>query len=40
MTAATTCSELVELVTEYLDGALPAERAVAFEQHLERCPGC
>jgi anti-sigma factor RsiW len=35
-----TCRELVELVTEYLEGALPTERAVAFDQHLERCPGC
>ena len=35
-----TCQELVELVTDYLDGALPAETRAAFEAHLEGCPGC
>jgi anti-sigma factor RsiW len=35
-----TCQELVELVTDYLDGALPAETRAAFEAHLEVCPGC
>jgi len=35
-----TCAELVELVTDYLDGALgPADRA-RFEQHLGICEGC
>jgi anti-sigma factor (TIGR02949 family) len=35
-----TCRELVELVTEYLDGALaPADRA-RFERHLDMCEGC
>ena len=35
-----TCQELVELVTDYLEGALaPAERE-RFEQHLEGCQGC
>ena len=34
------CRELVELVTEYLDGALdPAER-VRVETHLAECDGC
>ena len=34
------CKELVELVTEYLEGALsPAERA-RFEAHLATCTGC
>jgi anti-sigma factor RsiW len=34
------CRELVELVTDYLEGALaPAERA-RFEAHLADCPGC
>ena len=35
-----TCRELVELVTEYLEGALaPAERT-RFEQHLVPCKVC
>jgi anti-sigma factor RsiW len=34
------CQELVELVTEYLEGSLaPAEKA-RFEEHLGACPGC
>ena len=34
------CRELVELVTDYFEGALaPAERA-RFEQHLAACSGC
>ena len=34
------CQELVELVTEYLEGALaPADRA-RFEAHIEPCDGC
>jgi anti-sigma factor RsiW len=34
------CRELVELVTDYLEGALaPAERA-RFEAHVADCPGC
>jgi anti-sigma factor RsiW len=35
-----TCQELVELVTDYLEGALPPEDAARFEQHLAHCPGC
>ena len=34
------CSELVELVTGYLDGALPAADRARFERHLAECPGC
>jgi predicted anti-sigma-YlaC factor YlaD len=34
------CQELVELVTDYLEGALaPGERA-RFDEHLDECPGC
>lgn len=34
------CQELVELVTDYFEGALaPAERA-RFEAHVAGCPGC
>ena len=35
-----TCRELVELVTEYLEGALPAPERVRFEAHLEGCVRC
>lgn len=39
-TGSMTCRELVELVTDYLEGALPAHERVRFEQHLVFCPGC
>ena len=35
-----TCKELVELVTDYLDGKLHAVEAARFEQHLLNCDGC
>jgi len=35
-----TCQELVELVTDYLDGALAREDAARFEAHVAACPGC
>ena len=35
-----TCQELVELVTDYLEGALAREDAARFEAHLAACPGC
>ena len=35
-----TCQELVELVTDHLDGALDGETARRFEEHLALCPGC
>jgi anti-sigma factor RsiW len=35
-----TCAELVELVTEYLEGTLaPADRR-RFEDHIGECPHC
>jgi anti-sigma factor RsiW len=34
------CQELVELVTDYLEGALDERDTRAFEQHLEGCGGC
>ena len=35
-----TCQELVELVTDYFDGALaPAER-LRFEEHISVCSPC
>ena len=35
-----TCAELVELVTDYLEGALSPEESDRFERHLEVCAGC
>jgi anti-sigma factor RsiW len=37
---ALTCRELVELVTDYVEGALSPPDAVRFEQHLSGCDGC
>jgi anti-sigma factor RsiW len=34
------CQELVELVTDYLEGAMPVDERRRFEQHLEPCDGC
>jgi anti-sigma factor RsiW len=35
-----TCRELVELVTEYFEGALPSGERLRFEEHLETCSPC
>jgi anti-sigma factor RsiW len=37
---ALSCQELVELVTDYLEGALDDRDVRAFEGHLARCDGC
>jgi anti-sigma factor RsiW len=34
------CIEAVELITDYLEGALPPADARRLERHLETCPGC
>jgi anti-sigma factor RsiW len=34
------CQELVELVTDYLEGALEPEARRDFEAHLAVCHGC
>lgn len=34
------CREIVELVTDYLEGDLDAESTTALETHLDLCPGC
>jgi anti-sigma factor (TIGR02949 family) len=39
-TSELTCRELVELVTEYLDGAMPPAERARFEAHMADCPGC
>jgi predicted anti-sigma-YlaC factor YlaD len=35
-----TCKELVELVTDYLEGTLPADVRTRLENHLSGCDGC
>lgn len=39
-TAQLSCQELVELVTDYLEGALSLDYQARFEAHAERCQGC
>jgi anti-sigma factor RsiW len=34
------CQELVVLVTDYLDGALPPAERERFDAHVADCPGC
>jgi anti-sigma factor RsiW len=34
------CIEVVELVTDYLEGRLPARERRRFEEHLTACDGC
>ena len=34
------CQELVELVTEYLEGALAPSDRLALERHVVICPPC
>jgi hypothetical protein len=34
------CKELVELVTDYLDGVLPRDLRDEFQKHLAGCEGC
>jgi predicted anti-sigma-YlaC factor YlaD len=35
-----TCQEFVELVTDYLENALLADKIKQIEEHLADCPGC
>jgi len=37
---AMTCKELVELITEYLEGTLPEADRNRFERHLRACGWC
>lgn len=39
-TQALSCQELVELVTEYLEGALDPVQLARFEHHLAACGKC
>jgi len=34
------CDELVEIVTEYLEGALSDADRSRFERHVDACAGC
>jgi predicted anti-sigma-YlaC factor YlaD len=34
------CREVVEIVTDYLDGALPPDVVARLEEHLEVCDPC
>ena len=34
------CQEAVELVTDYLEGALSRRDRRRFESHLDACPNC
>jgi anti-sigma factor RsiW len=34
------CKDLVELVTDYLEGTLGPEDRERFEEHLAACAGC
>ena len=35
-----TCRQIVELMTDYLEGVLSQADRARFEQHLEGCDGC
>jgi anti-sigma factor RsiW len=35
-----TCQEFVELVTDYFEGVLDADRTARFDEHRALCPGC
>ena len=37
---ALSCQELVELVTDYLEGALSMDERARFEEHLAECQNC
>lgn len=34
------CQDVVELVTDYLEGALDPDRTAQFREHLQICPHC
>ncbi len=35
-----TCRELVEIITDYLEGALPPPERARFDAHIRDCDGC
>jgi len=34
------CGELVELVTDYLEGSMPSDQRARFDEHVSGCDGC
>jgi len=38
--AGLSCAEVVELVTDYLEGRLPPEERRRFDEHVSGCDGC
>ncbi len=34
------CQELVEIVTDYLEGTIPEHDRARFDAHILTCPGC
>jgi predicted anti-sigma-YlaC factor YlaD len=38
--ASLTCREVVELLSDYLDGVLPEPQRVRVDEHLAGCDGC
>jgi anti-sigma factor RsiW len=34
------CQDCVELLADYVEGALPEEKKLALEEHLSYCPPC
>ena len=34
------CQEIVEVITDYLEGAMDAELRASFDAHLAGCPHC
>jgi predicted anti-sigma-YlaC factor YlaD len=40
MSDAYTCQQIVEVVTEYLEGGLVSSDRLAFERHVAICPPC
>jgi anti-sigma factor RsiW len=34
------CEEIVQYLSEYIDGELPVDILVEAEQHMSQCPNC
>jgi anti-sigma factor RsiW len=34
------CQEVVEILTDFLEGAMPPAERIRLEQHLAMCEGC